>query len=95
MINEKESVNLISLKEDDFYLEIHQLIYKAILTLNENRLPIDLLTVKNELEKVGKLNDVGGISYLMDLTNSVGGASHIEYHSKIIKQKEINFKKVN
>jgi len=51
--------------------------------------PIDLLTVHEALKKAGTLEKIGGISYLMELTNKIASAANIEYHARIIAQKYI------
>ena len=70
-----------------FYKEAHQIIYKAILDLSMELKPIDLYTVTEKLKQNRKLSAVGGAAYLAQLTQKVGSAAHIEYHSKIIAQK--------
>lgn len=77
------------LRAESFYLEAHQLIYKAMLRLFEKSQPIDLLTVVEELKKSGDLELVGGPAYIATLTNRVASAANIEYHSRIIAQKYI------
>lgn len=77
------------LRPETFYKETHQKIYQAILNLSTKHEPIDILTVKTELEKTGNLEFVGGAYYLSQLSLKVGSAAHIEYHAKIIAQKYI------
>ena len=70
-----------------FYKEAHQIIYKAIMELSMELKPIDLYTVTEKLKQTRKLSAVGGAAYLAQLTQKVGSAAHIEFHSKIIAQK--------
>ena len=70
-----------------FYNEAHQIIYKAIVDLSMELKPIDLYTVTEKLKQTRKLSAVGGAAYLAQLTQKVGSAAHIEFHSKIIAQK--------
>lgn len=78
------------LKPTHFYLQYHSWIYEAMLQLFDKSLPIDLLTVGEELGRMGKLKKIkGGPSYLVELTNRVASAANIEYHSRIILQKFI------
>ncbi len=72
-----------------FYKPAHQFIYDAIFTLFENSEPIDLLTVSNQLRKNQKLDAVGGDFYLVNLSQKVSSAAHIEFHARIILQKFI------
>ncbi|MDD3108973.1 MAG: replicative DNA helicase [Alistipes sp.] len=72
---------------DTFYKESHQIIYRAIMELSMELKPIDLYTVSEKLRQMHKLTEAGGAAYLAQLTQKVGSAAHIEYHSKIIAQK--------
>ncbi len=83
------TVVLDILQSQSFYLDAHQLIYRAMLRLFERSQPIDLLTVMEELKKSGDLEAVGGPAYLAELTNRVASAANIEYHARIIAQKHI------
>ena len=77
------------LTPEAFYKEAHQTIYKAIMDLSMELKPIDLYTVSEKLKQTRKLTSVGGASYLAQLTQKVGSAAHIEFHSKIIAQKYV------
>ena len=77
------------LRPESFYTEAHQAIYKAITELFRGSKPIDLLTVTEELRKMGAIETIGGSYHLVELTNRVGSAANIEYHARIISQKHI------
>jgi len=77
------------LKPDSFYKEAHQIIYKAAIELNTKSNPIDILTITEQLRLSGKLDQIGGPFYIIQLTNSIASASNIEFHSRIIYQKFI------
>ncbi|MDX1476287.1 MAG: replicative DNA helicase [Saprospiraceae bacterium] len=77
------------LRPTSFYKKAHQLIYQAMLHLFERSQPIDILTVHEALNKSGQLEEIGGVNYLVDLSNKVGSAANIEYHARIIAQKHI------
>jgi len=70
---------------EDFYDERHKDIYEAILSLYEERTPIDVLTVTEKLKKQKDLKRVGGASYLTDIANKVPTAAHVEHYGKIVK----------
>jgi replicative DNA helicase len=72
-----------------FYKIQHQTIFAAIRKLFNNTQPIDLLTVSNELRNEGKLEMIGGDYYLIQLTQKVSSAAHIEYHSRVLIEKYI------
>ncbi len=77
------------LRPESFYTEAHQAIYSAMLSLFKDSKPIDLLTVTEELRKMGELDKIGGGYYIIELTNRVASAANIEYHARIIAQKHI------
>lgn len=77
------------LQPESFYLDAHQLIYRAMLRLFERSQPIDLLTVTEELKKTAHLEAIGGPYYLVELTNKVASSANIEYHGRLIAQKFI------
>jgi replicative DNA helicase len=77
------------LRPDSFYLPAHQVIFNVMSELFRKSQPIDLLTVYEALKKAGKLEEIGGLNYLMDLSNKVGSAANIEFHARIIAQKYI------
>lgn len=89
LLLEKEAFVQISelLKPEHFYKEAHQHIFKAIMNLETNEQPVDMLTVTEEIKKMGKLEEVGGAFYITQLTSRVASAAHIEYHARIIWQK--------
>lgn len=90
MIDKKGVDDVIDiLHADVFYKPAHQAIYNAIFTLFENSEPIDLLTVSNQLKKDTKLEAIGGDFYLINLSQKVSSAAHVEFHARIILQKYI------
>ncbi len=74
---------------DDFYRMSHQKIYNAMLVLGDRGEPVDLVTVTSELANTDLLEEVGGVSYLTDIANSVPTAANIEYYAKIVEEKSI------
>jgi replicative DNA helicase len=88
---EKDSIIAVQdvLTGDAFYKETHRIIFKAIEELSNSLNPIDLFTVTEKLKQNGQLKVVGGASFLAGLTQKVGSAAHVEYHSKIVAQKYV------
>ena len=70
----------------DFYRPTHQEIYKTCQGLFEKGEPIDLLTVANRLKENGKLEEIGGNSYLTELINCIPTATNILHYAKIIQK---------
>lgn len=77
------------LKPESFYVDAHQLIFRAMQSLNLKGQPLDILTVSEELRAREDLDLVGGNYYVTKLTNSVVSASNIVSHAKIVMQKFI------
>lgn len=74
---------------DDFYKPSHSEIYDVILKLHEKHEPVDVLSVTARLEEKGKLQQIGGSSYLTQLIEGVPTASHVDHYAKIVKEKKI------
>jgi len=74
------------LRAEDFYRETHAHIYQAIFSLYERGEPADLVTVCDELERLGLLEEVGGASYIISLANIPPTAAHIEHYSRIVER---------
>ncbi len=88
---DKEAIIKVAdlIKPSDFYQPSHAKIFDAIFELFEKGEPIDVLSVNKKLKDNGRLNEVGGASYLTDIINSVPTASHIAYYAKIVRQKKV------
>jgi replicative DNA helicase len=86
---EKDAYFIVNeiLKPEIFYDPFHQLIFKAIQNLSIAQKPVDMLTVQEELRKMGELDKIGGVYYLAELTGKVASAAHLEFHARIIAQK--------
>lgn len=72
------------INEGCFYKSSHQLIYQAFSKLYAKGEEIDLLTMVNELDRTGELEEVGGPTYLVELTQKVASGAHAEKHAKIL-----------
>lgn len=76
-----------TINERDFYEKRHQVIFAAMAKLYETHRPIDLLTLSNQLRESSHIEEIGGSSYLTELTNMVPTAAHIEHYADIVTQK--------
>ncbi|MBP5681096.1 MAG: replicative DNA helicase [Bacteroidales bacterium] len=94
---EKDAYSQVSeiLKPDTFYEKKHQTIFTAIQELALAQNPIDMLTVTNQLQRDGKLDEIGGPFYIAQLTQKVSSAAHVEYHAKIIASKALARQLIN
>lgn len=73
-----------SLRPLDFYRRAHSLIYEAILNLYNRREPTDLITLVDELDRKGLLDDVGGETYISELIAATPTSVHVEYYARIV-----------
>lgn len=91
MLLDKEAIakvlNIVS--KDTFYLPAHQMIFEAIISLFEANEPVDTVTVYEELKKRNQIETIGGAAYLSELAQNVSSPAMIEFHSKIIVEKQI------
>jgi len=88
---DKEAVflSMEMLKADDFYREDNKIIFQAITNLFNKSQAIDIITVKEELNSMKKIENVGGLEYLSYLTDVVPVISNVEKYIKIIKEYSI------
>ena len=91
LLIDKDAIIKISdfLRSDDFYHDSHRMIYEAILSLYDKRIPIDIVTLSNFLEDKNQIQLIGGVSYLAELANEVPTSTHIFQYATIVKQKAV------
>ena len=75
------------LKPETFYEPRHQKIYEAIRNMNMDERPVDIMTLNDELSKMGEIDKVGGVDYLMEISSQVASAAHVESHARILAEK--------
>lgn len=68
-----------------YFRRAHQVIYEAIAAIRERRAEVDFLTLKTELERRKKLDDVGGPSYISSLADGVPRSSNVAHYAGILK----------
>ena len=91
MLTDRDAVisSIEVLKEEDFYREDNKAIYSAILNLYNRAEPIDIITVKAELESMGKFEQIGGLEYLASLPEKVPTTANAINYIKIVEEKSI------
>lgn len=77
------------LKADFFYLEKHKEIYEAIISLYEEGMPVDIVTVSDVLARRGSLEKVGDVDYIANLANSVVTTANVSHYVSIIEDKAL------
>ncbi|HET6846801.1 MAG TPA: replicative DNA helicase [Anaerolineales bacterium] len=73
------------LQADDFYIHRHRWIWDAYTSLHEQRIPIDLLTLTEELERKGQLEEIGGRAFLTTLVNQVPSSLNAAAYAHIVE----------
>src|SRR5574344_1064291 len=77
------------LSPDMFLAEANKRIFIAINDLHSQNIPLDSATVKNEIEKKGSINEIGGIEYLSEVIDSVITAANVDYYIDIVRDKAL------
>lgn len=77
------------LRPESFYKESHQRIFSAIQNLFTKAEPVDILTVVQELKRVGELEIAGGAFYVTQLTNRIASAANVQLHARIVLEKHL------
>jgi len=75
------------LRKEDFYLESHRKIFEKMYALSISQRAIDLVTLKNELQRTDDLESAGGPAYLAGLTDGLPRAMNIDHYAQIVKEK--------
>lgn len=78
-----------------FYSEANKKIFLSLQELYKSRTPIDITTVKNELDKQKNLQAVGGIEYISEVIDSVATVANLDYYLKIVKEKALRRKLID
>ena len=73
------------LRSEDFYSPRHRKIYEAVLSLFNRGIRPDLLTLNDELEQTGRLDEAGGNDYIASLTHAVPSSANAEYYAQIVQ----------
>lgn len=88
---ESKAITLIAgkLRPEMFYQEKNCEIYAALQSMHDDGRRIDIITVKEELAKRGKLEVIGGPYTLVRISGRMASSAHLEFHVNILKQKYI------
>lgn len=94
ILQEKDAYARVSelLSPESFYLKAHEEIYRAITLQALEQSPTDILAVCERLRAMGKLEEVGGASFVSGLTLRVLSSGSLEYHAKIVAEKALSRK---
>ena len=73
----------------DFFRDAHRRIWDKMVSLTEKNLPIDYVTLKEELGRSGELEEVGGPAYITALVDGVPRSTNVEQYARIVKEKSV------
>jgi len=84
-----EALDLASevINPNDFFRDAHRRIFECMSALHERSQAIDFIILKEELQRSGELDEIGGPAYLASLADGVPRATNVEYYAKIVKEK--------
>ncbi len=90
LLDNRAAVEVVTeLAADDFYHPAHQILYKAILALYEDRMPIDLITLSEHLGQQGVLERVGGAVFLAEIADFSATAANVTHYARIVRSRSI------
>ena len=72
-----------------FYSDANRKLFEAIRSCYDARIPVDITTIKEELDKKKNLSAIGGIDYISEVIDSVATAANLDYYIKIVKDKAV------
>jgi replicative DNA helicase len=87
--NQNLNVVLSTISPEDFYKDAHQKILERIIALVDKGLSVDLLTLTEDAQRAGILEEIGGVSYVASLLDGVPRNLNVEYYAQIIKEKAL------
>lgn len=74
------------LQPGDFYRDAHRTLFETMVALYQRHEPADYLAICDDLERHGKLEDVGGPAYITSLVHEVPTSSHIEFYGRMVER---------
>ena len=96
LIDAQAQVDILTLvHEDDFYSESHQNIYRSMQKIYGRSIPVDFVTLADQLEKDKLVEKVGGFEYITFLTNAVPSAANFKYYCDIVKSASMRRKLIS
>jgi replicative DNA helicase len=88
LLSERAAMEVVEiLNDEDFYIPAHREIYRAAFQLLRNSKVIDIVTLRDELTVRGKLEEVGGVEYLIQIAEAVPSAANATYYAGIVQDK--------
>lgn len=91
MILDRNAINEATeiLSAEDFYKQSNGQIFNAIINIFNRNEPVDLITLSDELSKMDIIDEIGGVTYLANLSSSIATTSNVKYYCKIVQEKSL------
>jgi len=92
MILNNETIDIVIplLHKNCFFSAANQKIYDSILAVHEQQRAVDIVTLRDELERRAELDSVGGVDHVASLMDAVPAAANVEYYAEIVREKAIS-----
>ena len=87
----QEKLKEISIRAEYFYFKAHKFIFEAVEKLQTAGNNVDILTLPNQLSKMGKIHEAGGVAYLTEIYNTVSTSANILHYAEIVENPELKF----
>lgn len=90
LISNDACIEIMSLaSKDDFYLDSHRILFEAMYAIHQMNNPVDVTTITSYLLDKNQLDKIGGVEYLLQLSESVPTTAHSQYYLKILNEKSL------
>ncbi|HNQ85429.1 MAG TPA: replicative DNA helicase [Deltaproteobacteria bacterium] len=91
ILMENSSLDAVTeiLSPEDFYAERNRILFEEMLRLMDKGLPIDLVSLTEAIEQKGRLDKIGGASYISQLADNIPTTANIEYYARLVRDKSI------
>ena len=90
MIDTEACINIVAkLNPEDFYSGAHKTIFNAVVSLYKDNKPVDIVTLTDQLESKDELNEIGGVSYLTVINNTLPSSAYYASYVEIVKKNSV------
>lgn len=81
--------DIVFLEPRDFASERNRLIFEVVRWLYDQEVPVDVVSVASHFHKNGRIQDLGGVSYITELASSVPSAAHVAYYAELVRSQAL------
>jgi replicative DNA helicase len=90
LMDKDEMMNVADiLVPDDFYQSEYRMIYQAMVQINSEGRPVDLVTVHEQLKSMNVPPEVSSLDFMIEVVNSVATSANAKHYAKIVKEKSL------